>query len=116
VSSVNYSNNILTVKTSCEISSDCKVELKSEECKSGKRKDVYDVIFKATGRGKTCENTVRELVNDTNLDVRDEGNKVIVEGSCPNFEELDRQADTKKFGVISIVVFILIILFAIFFL
>jgi hypothetical protein len=114
VSSVNYSNNILTIKSSCEISSDCKVELKSEECKSGKRKDVYDIIFKASGRGKTCENTVRELVNDTTLDVRDEGNKVIVQGSCPNFEELDRQADTKKFGVISIVVFILIILFAIF--
>lgn len=116
VSSVNYLNNILTVNSSCEISSDCKVELKSEECKGGKRKDIYDIIFKATGRGKTCENTVRELVNDTTLDVRDEGNKVIVEGSCSNFEELDRQADTKKFGVISIVIFILIILFAIFFL
>lgn len=116
VSSVNYSNNILTVKSSCEISSDCKVELKSEECKSGKRKDVYDIIFNPTGRGKTCENIVREFVNDTNLNVKEQGNKVIVEGSCPNFEEVDRQADTKKFGVISIVVFILIILFAIFFL
>ncbi len=116
VSSFDYLNNILTVNSACEISSDCKVEVKSEKCESGKRKDVYDIIFKSTGRGKTCEDTVREIVNDTNLSVNQEGNKVIVEGSCPNFEELERKADTNRFGVISIVVFILIILFAIFFL
>jgi hypothetical protein len=116
VSSFDYSNNILTVNSTCEISSDCKVEVKSEKCESGKRKDIYDIIFKPKGRGKTCEDTVREIVNDTNLSVNEEGNKVIVEGSCPNFEELERKADTNRFGVISIVVFILIILFAIFFL
>jgi len=122
VSNVNYSNNILTINSSCEISSDCKVELKSKKCENGKRKDVYGIIFNSKGRGKTCENVVREIVNDTTLNVRgaeagkEDGNKVIVEGSCPNFEQLDRQADTKKFGAISLVVFILIILFAIFFL
>lgn len=116
VSSLNYSNNILTINSSCEISSDCKVELNSEKCESGKRKDVYDIIFNAKGRGKTCEDTVRDIINDTNLSVNEEGNKVTVEGSCPNFEELEKKADTSKFGVIAIVVFILIILFAIFFL
>ncbi len=116
VSSFDYSNGTLTVNSSCEISSDCKVELKSEKCENGKRKDIYDIVFKSKGRGKTCEDVVREIVNDTNLSVEEDENKVIVEGSCPNIEELERKADTNKFGVIAIVVFILIILFAIFFL
>ncbi len=116
VSGVDYTDGIYSIVSSCDIRNDCKVELSKEECKNGVRNDVYDIILESSGRGKTCEEVVREIVNDTNLSVKKEGRIVKVEGACPNIKEVERQNDIKRFGIISIIVFTLIILFVTFFL
>jgi hypothetical protein len=107
---------VSTVKTSCDISTDCLVQLYSSKCDSttGIKKDVYSILLDSKARGKTCEDTVREITGGS---VTRSGMSITSEESCEKVttgDDSERIADKKKYITISIIVFILIVMFSIF--
>ena len=111
------SDKKLTIKTSCEISTDCLVQLRGGKCntKTGIRDITYDIISPEGGNGKSCEDVVREFSKSSG-DIERNGKTITIKESCEkiidNTEEIE--ADKKKWSIISIIVFILIILLAVF--
>jgi hypothetical protein len=102
------------IKTGCEIKTNCLVSFKDTKCKDGVKTDTYNIIIENSSRGKTCEETVRDIVNDTNISIERDGNTILAKGSCDKPENQIVKFDSKKYMAVSVIAFILIILFAIF--
>ena len=111
------SDKKLTIKTSCEISTDCLLQLRGGSCdkKTGVREIIYDITSPAGGNGKSCEDVAREFSKSSGEVVK-KGKTVVVKETCEKVIDntADIEADKKKWSIISIIVFILIILLAVF--
>jgi len=102
------------IKTGCELRTNCLVEFKDTTCNNGVKTSRYNVIIENSGRGKTCEDTVKDIVNDTNISIERDGNRILAKGSCEKDEKKIVESDSQKYTIISIIAFIVIVLLAIF--
>jgi hypothetical protein len=111
-----FLNNKLYIKTSCEKPQDCEIEnipyQKGCDINTGKGVELYKILTPQKNGGKTCTEVFEETI-ETNIDISEDNEKIIVNKPCMGISTLKgsiMQDIRIRYGIIAVIVLLILML------